>query len=817
VLTEPDLTVSVQPEGDAAIYQGVSTEVTLEIENQCDGPTDTAFDVAVYLSTDLIVGNEDDIRVGDTAILNPIAPGGKLEVTVPAIVSAVQPVGVYNWAAVVDDGGFVEESEETDNQRLGQSFTVIAQPADLIVSVAPEGPDLAIWNSFYAVSLEIQNVGVGTTTGAFQVTVYLSSDETAGNEEDVRIGNLTYTEEMLNDERASLDVQITIPSDHQVGTYRYAAVVDATSFETEVSEVNNGGVSTGTVAADAADLKILTDPVGPSKVLRGGTYMVSADVQNFSGGPLIDDFVIVAVVSTNALAGDEDDIRVVELAVTGGLTSGEILNAEITVTIPLDLPLADYQWGVIVDEVDEVVESDETNNTNVGLLTTVVPFSPDLVLLGPLLGPSEVSRGRLYNVSVEIRNAGEGSTISGFDVAVYLTTNDTVGDEEDVLVGVTEISSLIDADGVLEVDVPVIVPESQGPASNLRWGVIINPDRTILESDFENNSLVGNTLSFPIVDLPDSLKFGSVLVGETSSHSILIRNDGNVELSFDLELIATGVRSNATEILDLPPGASETVVLTYSPTEAGSMGGQLRITDDIEGVRVIHLGGSAVLANRDRVRLDLYPTVGLQDVLRTSLGVNETASMELHVADLPEVSEITVQMTYDPSALVLSTNGWVAGSFASEDGLLQTEIVAPGLLELRIVSQGGNFGPGGGHLGTVTFRTTGGFFEASGTNETRVETAQIRFRAVDGQETALSVISFATFELDLGQWADVSGDGTVGFTDFTRLILAFNKTSDDAGWSIGNQPHRRMDANGDGIVNLADFLIFKDFFGQDIE
>lgn len=273
VLTEPDLTVSVQPEGDAAICQGVSTEVTLEIENQGDGPTDTAFDVAVYLSTDLIVGNEDDIRVGDTAILNPIAPGGKLEVTVPAIVSAVQPVGVYNWAAVVDDGGFVEESEETDNQRLGQSFTVIAQPADLIVSVAPEGPGLAIWNSFYAVILEIQNVGAGTTTGAFQVTVYLSSDETAGNEEDVRIGNLTYTEEMLNDERASLDVQITIPSDHQVGTYRYAAVVDATSFETEVSEVNNGGVSTGTVvvAADAADLKILTDPVGPSKVLRGGT------------------------------------------------------------------------------------------------------------------------------------------------------------------------------------------------------------------------------------------------------------------------------------------------------------------------------------------------------------------------------------------------------------------------------------------------------------------------------------------------------------------------------------------------------------------
>ncbi len=419
------------------------------------------------------------------------------------------------------------------------------------MSVAPEGPDLAIWKSFYAVSLEIQNVGAGTTTGAFQVTVYLSSDETAGNEEDVRIGNLTYTEEMLNDERVSLDVQVTIPSDHQVGTYRYAAVVDATSFEAEVSEVNNGG-ATGTVVV-AADLKIFTDPVGPSKVLRGGTYTVSADVQNFSGGPLIDDFVIVAVVSTNVLAGDEDDIRVGELAVTGGVTSGEILNAEITVTIPLDLPLADYEWGVIVDEVDEVVESDETNNTNVGLLTTVVPFSPDLVSLGSLLCPSEVSRGRFYNVSVDIRNAGEGSTISGFDVAVYLTTNDTVGDEEEVLVGVTEISSLVDADGVLEVDVPVIVPESQGPASNLRWGVIINPDRTILESDFENNSLVGNTLSFPIVDLPDSLKFGSVLVGETSSHSILIRNDGNVELSFDLELIATGVRSNATEILDLPP------------------------------------------------------------------------------------------------------------------------------------------------------------------------------------------------------------------------------------------------------------------------
>ena len=668
ILTEPDLTISVQPEGDAAIFQGVSTAVTLEIENQGDGPTNTAFDVAVYLTADLIVGNEDDIRVGDAAILNPVSPGGQLEVTVPVIVSAVQPVGVYNWAAVVDDGGFIDESEETDNKRLGQSFTVIAQPADLVVSAPPEGPELAVWNSFYTVSLEIQNVGAGTTTGAFQVTVYLSSDETAGNDDDVRIGNLTYTEEMLNDERALLEVQVTIPSQHPIGTYRYAAVVDATSFETEVSELNNGAVSSATavVSSDAADLLILTDPVGPTKVLREGTYIVSADVQNFSGGPLLDDFIVAAVLSSNAVVGDEDDIRVGELAITGGMEAGEIIDAEVPVIIPVDLTLADYQWGLIVDEAGEVFESDETNNANIGLLLTVVPFPPDLVVLGKLEGPGEVSRGRLYAVSIDIRNAGDGSTISDFEVAVYLTSNEQLGDSDDVLVGVTEVSSILEPEEIREVVVPAIVPESQGPNNNLRWGVIINPDRSILEADFGNNSLIGNALAFPIVDLPDSLAFGAVLVGETSTQRLLIRNDGDVELSFDIELIAAGVRSNATEILDLPPGASESIILTYAPSEAGTMGGQVRISDPLQGVRIIHVGGSAVLANRDRVRLDLNTQVGLQDVLTTRLGVNETASMELHVADLPEVSEVTVQMSYDPSALVLGTNGWVAGGFASD-------------------------------------------------------------------------------------------------------------------------------------------------------
>ena len=36
-------------------------------------------------------------------------------------------------------------------------------------------------------------------------------------------------------------------------------------------------------------------------------------------------------------------------------------------------------------------------------------------------------------------------------------------------------------------------------------------------------------------------------------------------------------------------------------------------------------------------------------------------------------------------------------------------------------------------------------------------------------------------------------------------------------WSIGERPHRRMDANGDGVVNLADFLIFNTHFGDTVD
>ena len=64
---------------------------------------------------------------------------------------------------------------------------------DLVVSSLPSGPFLAALGTSVSVFTTIQNIGVGPTSDAFDVSVYLSQDATFDSE-DTRVGRVTLPE-----------------------------------------------------------------------------------------------------------------------------------------------------------------------------------------------------------------------------------------------------------------------------------------------------------------------------------------------------------------------------------------------------------------------------------------------------------------------------------------------------------------------------------------------------------------------------------------------------------------------------------------------
>lgn len=818
-LIQPDLTLAAPPVGPSSAFRGGDVDVTVEVTNSGDGGTAQAFDVVVYLSEDNVAGNEDDVKVGDVAVTTEIAVGETRSVVVTSRVSAVQPTGVYHWVAVVDDGGFVVEGDESNNASIGNQSSVLLQPADLVVSAAPAGPSLVIRNSFHDVTLEIENRGAGSTTGAFQVSLYLSNDDVVGDADDIRIGNVTISTPMIENESRSLVVPVTIPSDQATGTYRYLAVVDATGVEVEFNEQNNAVFSQAEVlvTVDSPDLAVVTNPFGPTQILREGSYIVSAEVQNQSSGILAEDFTVSAVLSSDDEIGNLDDVLVGDATVTGGLISGEIITVEVTAQIPVGLALGNFRWGIVIDRNDDVNEENEANNRRPGSSVTVEAFPPDLIFSTELVGPDEVSRGRLYNISVGIQNNGQGETIAGFEVALYLSLNESVGDGDDLLVGLANIDQVFGPGQARDVVVPVLIPADQNPAQ-FRWAGIINPNGTIVESDRTNNATLGNLVAFPVLDLPASMSFGSVTLGQSKTRVLEITNTGTASLSFDVDSLSPFVTADPPVVDGLAPGEMQVLTITVTPTEQGTFDGDVRITSDLRGTQIINLGGQSVIPNRDRVRVDLDTAIGLQDVLERRLGVNQTVDLELHVNDLPAVSAVTVRVNYDPQEVTLTTNGLVAGVFVSSDALAQANLVSPGVVEIGMTSQSGNLGSGSGHLGTIKFRTISGFFDASGVGESLIEAVSIRYTDTSGQESEVDVSASIRLHLDLTCWSDFDGSGEVGFTDFLHIVNAFNASNSSSTWMVPDAETgialNRLDANGDDVIDFSDFVVFQEAFGS---
>lgn len=812
-----DLVVSAPPQGPNGVFRRGTYTVSTQIKNQGTGTNTSDFDVVIYLSKDLVVGNSDDVRVGDVAVSIVLAVDSTRAVNVPVTIPALQGYRAYQWIAVVDEVGFVSELNENNNSLIGSAVSVVPSPPDLIVENVV-GTTPVERGNVYPVSLEVVNQGDGVTTGAFQVSLFLSADDSTGNADDVRVGNVTVTQVLGAGDRKAVSLSITIPSQQSVGTYRLIAIADAGGIETEANEANN--TSFGNVPIDVVpsppDLLFVTDPAGKERVFRGVIDTVTVQIRNQGIGDANGASDVFVFLSVDGVA-DSLDVQVGALRLEQPILAGETVDVAVPVVVSSEQALGTYRWWARLDANQALSESDETNNVRVGIAVSIVHFPPDMTIFDDITTPALVARGGIYPISVPVRNMGTGPATLGFQVEVFLSEDDRL-DATDVSVGGRKFSDSFGAGSERVAIVSASVP-LELPVAAYRWIAHVSVVGLQDESDAGNNVRIGNFVTFPVMTVePSALNFGAVRVGTSRSLSFEILNGGTARLSFEIETSDPTIQVKPQSVIDLPPGVPWMVTVTYTPEVNSILATSLTLkSNDTDSGEEVVLTGSGEVPLVDRVHLDFDLADGNQNKKSYRAFAQEQVSLSVVMNDVPQLQLASLVVHYDSLRLALVDSSWVPQGLFANAQSFEMESISPGVAVLRVASDQ-PLGSGSGLLGMLRFRTTASFKKGDAAS---VQVQQFQYQMNDTSKVVLAVVSEALIQFDLACWADIHGDSLVEINDFLTFIGAFDQSASSEGWDsvlegkpLPKTPYRRFDADGDGAVNLSDFILFTQVFGQ---
>jgi Ca2+-binding RTX toxin-like protein len=249
-----------------------------------------------------------------------------------------------------------------------------------------------------------------------------------------------------------------------------------------------------------ADLVGTGFDVMPEPLSAGDSFSVDLEFQN-SGSANAGPFDVSFYISTNATISTSDFL-LDTISFTG--LSGSTIG---TFTANLALPGVNntfwngdgtYYIGMIVDSGNAIDESNENNNSSVGLLLDYddVAISgtqqADLVGADFDLFPEPLNAGDSFSVDLEIENNG-GTAAGAFDVSFYLSTNDIISTSDLLLdtVSFTGLSGNSSGTFTADLALPGVNNTFWNGDGTYYIGMIVDSGNAIAETDESNNSNVG--------------------------------------------------------------------------------------------------------------------------------------------------------------------------------------------------------------------------------------------------------------------------------------------------------------------------------------
>jgi RHS repeat-associated protein len=260
-----------------------------------------------------------------------------------------------------------------------------------------------------------------------------------------------------------------------------------------------------TPIASAATIDLVTKIVsGPSSGTTGGNIIITNRVMNQGTATTGSGFNVGLYLSTDNVIEASDSF--LGSRPSPPLGARGINQANTKVMVPSDLTLGTYFLGVCADSPPpgSIVESNELNNCKVGNQITIAAGTtttpppppgpgPDLMMT-IVSGPINGTTGGNIIITNRVVNQGTATTGSGFNVGLYLSSNNVI-DTSDTFIG-SRTSPALAEGGISQANTNVTIP-SDIPLGTYYLGVCADdpPPGAIVESNELNNCKVGNQIT----------------------------------------------------------------------------------------------------------------------------------------------------------------------------------------------------------------------------------------------------------------------------------------------------------------------------------
>ena len=322
------------------------------------------------------------------------------------------------------------------------------------------------------------------------------------------------------------------------------------------------------------------------------------------------------------------------------------------------------------------------------------------------------------------------------------------------------------------------------------WSVAFSPDGTILASGS------GGGYTYSLLNLWDVA---------TKQHIAALPGGSSVAFSPDGTVIASGLSDGTIKLWDvatreqiatLPGHTNDVDAVAFSPDGrtlvSGSEDNTIRLWD------ISALGGSSQATFS--LSLDGDGAAGDQAVTSLDVSPGSVVSLQVFGNNIQDVEGFSILFEYDETQVLFE--GFDSGGVLPNAQVLSLPDTNPTAIEISLVSFGGKAVVDSGLVGSIRFRTTSAF---SGTM-LRLVRAELG-RGGQREEVALNNIS-VTLQL-AALTPDFNGDGQVDLSDFLLFASQFGLSRGD------EQYDAKYDLDGDGTIGFGDFLIFGRSFGKE--
>ncbi|MEW6752651.1 MAG: putative Ig domain-containing protein [Candidatus Latescibacterota bacterium] len=303
----------------------------------------------------------------------------------------------------------------------------------------------------------------------------------------------------------------------------------------------------------------------------------------------------------------------------------------------------------------------------------------------------------------------------------------------------------------------------------------------------------------------DTLDFGVVALGDTGRAAAQIGNTGTAPLVLaDLEV--SDLQFAAALTADtVAPGATARLDVRFIPADRGAAAGEITFatSDATHPVGRLTLVGSGRLATS--LGLDLDPAAGSQGLTTAEAVTGQEVVLSIHATRAAALGAFEADLRFDAGLLrfagVAPTVGGEPNLLAAGGGQVTVTAAVLGdtILQVRAAAPGSAGASGQGLLAVVRF-TAGASLSQVG--EAVVSLAQARLWATGAvaADTLAPDLQVRVHSPSLR--GDFTGDGRVDLDDFFVFADHFG------------QVDARFDLDGSGgAVNMDDFFVFADLFG----